>query len=304
MRRSLPAGALDFALNFVPGFAAGVLLGWGPLAAAFLGGITLVTSSSVAAKIFADLGWVGSPESRFVLSVSILEDLAMAAYLPALGGLLIAGEGLAGLGTAVVAVALVIVVLSLARRFDVGLGRVIFSRSDEVLVLTLVGFALLVAGVAESVQASAAIGALLAGIVLSGPAARGARPLLSPLRDLFAAIFFAFIGLSVDPADVWRAAAPAVVLAAIGVGTKAATGWFGARGLDAGARIRGGTVLVARGEFSLALAGLAATAEVDPRLPPLAVAYVVILAVVGPIAARLADAATRPRGKPAAMEPD
>jgi CPA2 family monovalent cation:H+ antiporter-2 len=304
MRRSLPAGVLDVALNFVPGFVAGLVLGWGSLAAAFLGGITLVTSSSVAAKIFGDLGWVGSPESRFVLSVSILEDLAMAAYLPALGGLLIAGEGLAGLGTAILAVGLVIGVLLLARRFDVGLGRLIFSRSDEVLVLTLVGFALVIAGLAESVQASAAIGALLAGIVLSGPAARGARALLTPLRDLFAAIFFAFIGLSVDPSDVWGAALPAVIVAAIGFGTKAATGWWGARDLDAPARIRAGIALVARGEFSLALAGLAASADVEPRLPPLAVAYVLILAILGPIAARIADVTTRPRERPATMEPD
>ncbi len=302
MRRSLGAGVLDLTLNFTPGFVAGLVLGWGPLAAAFLGGITLVTSSSVAAKILGDLGWIGMPESRFVLSISILEDLEMAAYLPALAGVLIAGEGLLGFGTAMIAVGFVVGVLLLARRFDVGLGRLIFSHSDEVLVLTLVGFALLVAGVAESVQASTAIGALLAGIVLSGPAAHGARGLLSPLRDLFAAIFFAFIGLSIDPAAVWSAALPAALLAAVGIVTKLATGWWGLRELGRPARIRAGVVLMPRGEFSLALAALAAAAGLEPRLTALAVGYVLCLVVIAPIAARVAEGATsndrRPRLEP------
>ncbi len=48
---------------------------------------------------------------------------------------------------------------------------------------------------------SAAVGAFLVGIALSGEVAHGARNLLSPLRDLFAAVFFVFFGLSTDPAD-------------------------------------------------------------------------------------------------------
>ena len=74
-----------------------------------------------------------------------------------------------------------------------------FSRSDEHLLLTLLGLALLVAGLAEQVQASAAVGAFLVGIAVSGPAEHAARQLLTPLKDLFAALFFVFFGLQVDP---------------------------------------------------------------------------------------------------------
>lgn len=296
MRRSVPAGAMNLVLNYLPGFAAGLALGWGTLAAVFMGGITLVTSSSVAAKIMGDLGWIGSPGSRFVLSISIMEDLTMAAYLPALGGFLIGGVGILGIGSAVVAVSVVVGLLVAARRFDLGVGRLLFSHSDEALVLGVVGFALVVAGLAEAVQASAAIGALLAGIVLSGPAARTAGPLLTPLRDVFAALFFAVIGLSVHPADVWSAALPAVVLGIVSVATKVTTAlWGGAMsGLEPRERFRAASALIPRGEFSLALAALASTAAVHRDLPALAVAYVLFLAVVAPVAARAVDALTSP----------
>ncbi len=64
------------------------------------------------------------------------------------------------------------VFLAIAQRVDVGLSKILLSRSDEALLLTILGLAILVAGIAELVQVSAAVGALLVGIALSGPAAR------------------------------------------------------------------------------------------------------------------------------------
>jgi CPA2 family monovalent cation:H+ antiporter-2 len=187
LKRTARAGAVDVSLNFIPGFAAGLILGWGLVPALFLGGVTLVSSSGIAAKMIGELGWSGTPEARFVVSIAVIEDLAMALYLPVLGVLTIGGATLAGMGSALLAVGGVVVLLLFALRVEVGLSRVIFSHSDEALLLTILGLAILVAGVAELVQVSAAVGALLAGIVLSGPAAHGARQLLTPLRDLFAA---------------------------------------------------------------------------------------------------------------------
>jgi CPA2 family monovalent cation:H+ antiporter-2 len=173
----------------------------------------------------------------------------------------------------------------------VGLSRVVFSHSDEVLLLTILGTAVVVAGLAELIQVSAAVGALLVGIALSGPAAKGARAVLSPLRDLFAALFFAFIGLSVDPASLLPTALPAVLLAVVGTGTKLVTGWWGARRwrMDRTARVHAGVALMARGEFSLVIAGLAVASGLEPRLVSVTVAYVVLLAVVAPVLARLSD---------------
>jgi CPA2 family monovalent cation:H+ antiporter-2 len=288
MRRSAPAGLLDVALNFAPGFVAGLLLGWELVPALFLGGVTLVSSSGIAAKMIADLRWGGRPEARFVVSIAVLEDLAMAVYLPVLGFLATGGITLGGVGFAVLAVCGVIVLLFVALRLEVGVSRVLFSHSDEALLLTILGLAIFVAGIAEAVEVSAAVGALLAGIALSGPAAHGARQLLTPLRDLFAALFFAFIGLSVDPSDLPRVLAPAAALALAGAATKLLTGRIGGKlaGLSAPAGLRSGILLVPRGEFSIAIAGLGVAAGVEPKLAPLAVAYVLILATVGPVLAR------------------
>jgi CPA2 family monovalent cation:H+ antiporter-2 len=291
MRKSSRAGLLDFALNYSPGFAAGLVMGWGLVPAAFLGGVTLVTSSSVAAKILGDLGWIGNRETPLILSIAVMEDLTMTVYLPILGALLVGGATLAGMGSVALAIVGVVGVLALALRVDAGLSRLIFSHSDEALLLTILGLAVLAAGLAELVGVSAAVGALLVGIVLSGPAAEGARGLLAPLRDLFAAIFFAFVGLSVDPSSIPPVLGVALALAATGGATKFITGWWSGRwaGLWPRARARAGATLTARGEFSIAIAGLAASAGLEPRLAALTVTYVLILAVAGPIVSRFIE---------------
>jgi CPA2 family monovalent cation:H+ antiporter-2 len=214
LRSSRRAGLIDLALNFPPGFLAGLAFGWGVVPAAFLGGVTYVSSSGVAAKLLHDLGRMRNRETPVVVSVLVLEDLAMALYLPVLAILVADGDPTTAVALAVGAVAGVIVFLLVARRVDIGLSRLIFSHSDEALLLSILGFAVVVAGIAQLGSASAAVGALLAGIAVSGPAARSARNLLAPLRDLFAAIFFAFVGLSVDPATLPVQAVPAFVLAA------------------------------------------------------------------------------------------
>ena len=298
--RSARAAALDVILNFTPGFAAALILGWDPLAAAVLGGVTYVSSSGIVAKILHDFRRMGNRETPVILSLIVAEDLAMALYLPVLAGLLIGGGTISGLISAGAALAGVGLVLTLALRIEVGVSRLVFSRSDEALLLTILGLALLVAGVAESVQISAAVGALLAGIILSGPAAREARGLLAPLRDLFAALFFVFFGLTVDPAGIPDVLVPALLLAlATGV-TKFATGWWSARwaGVDVPGRVRAGTTLIARGEFSIAIVALAGTAIAEPSLNAVTAAYVLSLAVGGPLVSRAADAVMAARRRP------
>jgi CPA2 family monovalent cation:H+ antiporter-2 len=294
LRSSRRAGLIDLALNFPPGFLAGLAFGWGVVPAAFLGGVTYVSSSGVAAKLLHDLGRMRNRETPVVVSVLVLEDLAMALYLPVLAILVADGDPTTAVALAVGAVAGVIVFLLVARRVDIGLSRLIFSHSDEALLLSILGFAVVVAGIAQLGSASAAVGALLAGIAVSGPAARSARNLLAPLRDLFAAIFFAFVGLSVDPATLPVQAVPAFVLAALTAGGKVLTGWWSARrlGVDRSGRLRAGTMLIARGEFSIAIAGLGVAAGLAPRLASLTVAYVIILAIAGPLIARFVGTTT------------
>jgi CPA2 family monovalent cation:H+ antiporter-2 len=291
IRSQARIGVLDFVLNFTPGFVAGLVLGWGFVLAFVLGGVTYVSSSGIVAKVLSDQGWTGNRETPVVISTLVIEDLVMALYLPVAGVLLVGEGGPAALLPALVAIAVVGLVLGAATRIEVGISRLVFSRSDESLLLTILGLTILVAGAAEVFGLSAAVAALLVGIVLSGPAAEAAHGLLSPMRDLFAAMFFAFVGLSVDPASIPPVLLPACALAFVTLLAKFATGWIGAArsGIGLRGRIRAGAMLTARGEFSIAIAGLATASGVAQDFEALAISYVFVLAILGPILVRFAD---------------
>jgi monovalent cation:H+ antiporter-2, CPA2 family len=288
LKKGFSAGVVDFVLNFPPGLIAGLVLGWKPLPAALLGGVTYISSSGIIAKVLSDLQRLNNPETPGILSVLVLEDLAMAVYLP-LVGVLIAGGGPATIALSVsVAVLAVLVVLFIALRFGGALSQFLAHESDEIVLLTTFGIVLLVAGLAERFQVSSAIGAFLVGIAVSERIAEQSRRLLTPLRDLFAATFFFFFGLEVDPATLPAALPAAASLAVVSGLTKVITGYWTARrsGIDRSGCIRAGTTLVARGEFSIVIAGLGVV--VEPRLGSLSAAYVLLLAILGPSLARLA----------------
>ena len=84
LRRSRSPALSTRLLNAVPGAVLALLLGWGPVAAVALAGITWVSSSGVVAKMLRDLGRLGNRETPVVLAILVMEDLAMAFYLPVL----------------------------------------------------------------------------------------------------------------------------------------------------------------------------------------------------------------------------
>jgi CPA2 family monovalent cation:H+ antiporter-2 len=286
LKTQYPSGIVDFVLNALPGAVAALILGWGPVAAVALAGVTWISSSGVIAKVLGDLGRLGNRETPVILGVLVIEDLAMAVYLPLLTALL-AGLSLAGGSlTLLISLGTVSIVLYVALRHGRLISRAVSSDNPEMLLLVVLGLTLFVAGIAQELQVSAAVGAFLVGIALSGEVAEGAHNLLAPLRDLFAAVFFVFFGLSTDPADIPPVLVPALILAVVTALTKIATGWYAARraGIGPRGRLRAGGTLVARGEFSIVIAGLAV--GVEPRIGPLATAYVLILVIIGPLTAR------------------
>lgn len=288
LRTGLFAGVVDLLLNFPPGFLLGLFLGWTPIAAVLLGGVTYISSSGIVSKVLTDLGRLNNPETPSILSILVLEDLAMAIYLPLVAALLLGGGPQRMATSVAVAIITVLFVLFVALQFGERVSRFVAHESDEIILLTTFGAVLLVAGIAQKFQVSAAIGAFLVGIALSGPIAEQSHRLLAPLRDLFAAIFFFFFGLQVDPATLPPALPLAVMLAGLTASTKILTGYLVSKraGADNAGRYRAGTALVARGEFSIVIAGLGAGLE--PQLGPLAAAYVLLLAGMGPLIARLA----------------
>lgn len=288
LSRAFPAAILDFALNFTPGLVAGLLLQWKPLAAVLLGGVTYVSSSGVIAKVLAELGRLNNPETPTVLSILVLEDLVMIVYLP-LVAILLAGGGPARMALSVsLALVTALLVLGLAVRYGAPLSRVVAHQSDEIVLLTIFGAVLLVAGAAQRLQVSAAIGAFLVGIAVSGPMAERTYRVVAPLRDLFAATFFFFFGLQIDPATLPPVLPSAALLGIVTAVTKVLTGYWaaGRTNVDPRGRLRTGMALIARGEFSMVIAGLGAGLET--QLGPFSAAYVLFLAVLGPILARVA----------------
>jgi CPA2 family monovalent cation:H+ antiporter-2 len=288
LHSGFPSAILDLALNFTPGLMAGLLFGWKPLAAFLLGGVTYVSSSGVIAKTLSDLRRIENPETPAVLSLLVLEDLAMAVYLPVIAVLLAGGSRAKIAVSVLVAIATVILVLYLAVRYGRSLSRLAAHQSDEIVLLTVFGVVLLVAGISQRLQVSAGIGAFLVGIAVSEPMAEQTHRLLGPLRDLFAATFFLFFGLEINPATLPPVLRAAIWLALATLLTKLITGYLAARriGVDHRGRVRAAMALVARGEFSIVIAGLGA--GVEPRLGPLAAAYVLMSAVVGPLLMRTA----------------
>jgi CPA2 family monovalent cation:H+ antiporter-2 len=297
LRAHAPAGLVDGLLNFTPGLAAGLALGWGPLSAALLGGITWVSSSGIVAKALADLGRTRDPETPVVLSILVTEDLAMVVYLPVIGALLVGSGVYSAAASLAAAAAAAAVTLLVALRHGHRVARLVGHYSEEAVLLSGLGLVLIVAAFAERLGMSAAVGAFLLGVALSGEVADLTRILLSPLRDLAAALFFLFFGLSIDTGSLPAVLLPALGLAVVTAATKIATGWWaGLRaGLDRDARLRAGTALVPRGEVSIVIGGLGVGAGLHAELGPLTAAYVLVLALAGPLLMKYAGTRTAER---------
>ena len=288
VRRHAPSGVVDLVLNATPGALTGILLGLPLAGTVALAGITWISSSGIVARSLVDLGRLGFRETPSVLSVLVLEDIAMAVYLPILAVLLVGGSATSGALGVGISLVSVVTILVLSRRAGPHLERLLTHDSDEQVMLRTLGLTLVVAGLAERVGISAAVGAFLVGMAIPTATAEAARRVLDPLRDLFAAAFFLSFGYTTDPADLPGVLLVALALAVVTALTKIMTGWYaaGRDGVGPRGRWRAGLILVARGEFSLVIAGLAATAGI-PEVGRLAAAYVLILAVSGPVLARL-----------------
>jgi monovalent cation:H+ antiporter-2, CPA2 family len=286
LRRHVPSAVVDLVLNAVPGAVAGWLLGLDALAVLALAGATWVSSSGIVARLLSDLGRLGNRETPAVLSVLVLEDFAMAAYLPLLAVLAARGAWWQAILAVLVALGAVALAFVASQRWGHLLGRIVEHPEPEQLLLRVLGITLVVAALAELVKASAAVGAFLVGLTLTGAVADRARAVLTPLRDLFAAAFFLAIGLSVDPRDLLPLLPAACALAAATAATKVVTGGFAAyrEGVARRGQLRAGTALIPRGEFSIVIVGLAAGA--DGRLGALVTAYVFVLATIGPLITR------------------
>lgn len=267
---------LDLVINGIPGALIALVIGWGLQGALLLGGITYVSSSGIASELIRESGWARSQVAKRTVAVLVSEDLILAPYLPLLTSTIL-GVGLIS-GLISVSVALVITgfILLISVKRENFFSQVFRRYSASALLLTVFGSALVAAGAAGLAGFSGAIAAFLVGLLLTGEVATAVRTRLAPLRDFFAAIFFIFFGLSVDPSEIVKVLPLALLLTVLGGAGKFFIGWWTARDLqDPMSWRRVGSFLIPRGEFSVIIAGFSTTLAFTSEIKALTIAYVI-----------------------------
>jgi CPA2 family monovalent cation:H+ antiporter-2 len=281
------AGFFDVAVNFIPGAGLALLFGWGPLAAIALGGISYVSSSGIASELIRESGWRRSELSKRIVTILVFEDLALAPYLPLLSSLVLGLSAFAGLISVSIALIITGIILIISYRGKAQWSRILNPDVPSALLLTVFGSALLAAGVADLAGFSGAVAAFLVGLLLTGEVANTVRGRLGSLRDLFAAIFFLFFGLSTNFADLVEVFPAVVAFVTLGVAGKFAVGWWIARDMnDKSMWIRAGAFLTPRGEFSMVIAALAGPVVLSVSLQAITLSYVFATAIIGSLVIR------------------
>jgi monovalent cation:H+ antiporter-2, CPA2 family len=280
-------GTVDLVTNAGFGLVVGIAAFGPSLAGLVLAACIYVSSSAIAVKGLIDFRRLGDDETDLVLAILLFEDLVIAFML---GFAAAGGEGPSDT-LVVVATALAFVTLGLAasRWLSEPLDQLLDRLPVEFFLLGVFGFLVGMAALAKEVGLSEAIGALMAGIVLSETSVREQiEERFFSFRDIFAALFFFVFGLSIDVSafgDVGWIVAFAVVVTIVG---KIGAGWVAGRvgGFTSRQSFNAGVALVAHGEFTIILAQLASEnssiTEVDRTdLVAFAGLYVLVTATIG-----------------------
>lgn len=194
-------------LTIAGGIAAGLMLGWGLLQGMFFGAALAASSSMVILKTLLDRGEIASGHGRLLLSMAIVQDLIVVVLVVALPQLMSLQTGLPPLEVALdVGLTLFKAALFIAASLAVGLrlvpwimGHVTRMRSSELFIVTAAVLALGAASVSTLLGLSPALGAFVAGLVLSeSEFDHRVIAEVVPVRDLFATLFFVSVGMLID----------------------------------------------------------------------------------------------------------
>jgi monovalent cation:H+ antiporter-2, CPA2 family len=286
-RHVLSGGVIDLGLNGVLGLAVGVVAFGFSFAALILAAAIYVSSSAITVKGLIDFRRLADDETDLVLAILVAEDLVIAFVLGfASGG---GGELASTLAIVAKALAFVTAALALSKWASGPIDRFLDRLPREIFLLAVFAFVFGMAAIAEELGLSEAIGALLAGVVLSDTSVREEiEERFFSFRDVFAALFFFVFGLSIDVGEFRKVAwllAAAVLVTLVGkIGTGQLAGRLG--GFSPRRSFNAGVALVAHGEFTIIIAQLASTNDaIDPgqraRLVAFAGLYVLATATIG-----------------------
>jgi CPA2 family monovalent cation:H+ antiporter-2 len=252
-------GGLQVALTLAVAGAAALALGLSPVAALALGGALAMSSTAVLVKLLADRGAVDSSHGRQVVGVLLFQDIAVVPLLVLIPSLSGSAEQMAGaLGIAFLkATAMLLLVLFVGQRlmgrwFDI----VARGKSSELFMLNVLLIVLGLSFATELAGLSLALGAFVAGMLISETAYRHhVQEDIKPFRDVLLGLFFVTVGMQLDWSIIgerWFAVLALLVgiLSLKGVIVGLLAKWFGA---SSGDSLRVGLWLCAGGEFGFVL---------------------------------------------------
>ncbi|BBU28161.1 sodium:proton antiporter [Burkholderia sp. THE68] len=293
------AALSEIVLMIWVGYEIGRWFGWNAMDSLFLGAMLAISSTTIIVKALSELGMKGEHFAQIVFGILIVEDILAIAMLVLLSG--IAQTGSVSAGVAVVTlgklllfmtVSLVIGILTVPR----ALNYVARAKSDEMLLVTVLGFCFGFCLLVVKLDYSIALGAFLIGAIMaeSKHLAR-IEHLIAPVRDMFSAIFFVTIGLLLNPTVLVDYAWPiAVITIAVVLGkiVSCGLGTFLA-GKDGRTSMRVGMSVSQIGEFSFIIASLGLSLKVTSSfLYPIAVAVSALTTLFTPYLIRAADPLT------------
>ncbi|MDK2742504.1 MAG: cation:proton antiporter [Nitrospira sp.] len=200
---ALAGGPLGILMSIGLATVVGSLIGWPTIQSIVIGAVISMASTMVLARLLVDRGELRSKHGRVMIGITLVEDVAvvgMTVLMPALGEfdsgrLLLIGQAL---GKALLI--LVPVGYLGAKVIPPIMTHVARTQNQELFLLVTLAISLGTAAVTQMVGLSLALGAFLAGLIISA-SDYGHETLarLLSLRDAFVALFFVTIGILIDP---------------------------------------------------------------------------------------------------------
>lgn len=288
----IKGGTLYVGLNFLRGLAFGWIFFHAWPEAFVMAGITGISSSAIITKLLLDLKRAANRETEFILGILVFEDVFLAVYLSVLSGLLVSGGNIAVMEIIpgiIIIFAFIITIITFGRRIGALLEPRLSVKSAESFVVIIFTLLLLTAILVEAIHIAEAIGALLLGLILAETVhSKRVIQFISPMRDLFGAVFFFSFGLDIDYRLFGGAVYITLAALAMTVAGNVITGLLAA--WIAGYKARRGFnvafTVMARGEFAIIVASLAVANGINEIFPAFAALYVLLLAFISPVLAK------------------
>ena len=295
---ALIAALLEILLLFWAGYEIGRFFAWPMLDSIFLGAMLSMSSTTIIIKVLSELGKMKERFAQLIFGILIIEDILGIAMIALLSGIAMTGRlsvGDVGLTLGKLGIFLAVTLVAGLLFVPRLIGYVGRFKSNEMLIITVLGLCFGVSLLATKLGYSVALGAFVIGAVIAeAREIHRVETVLEPVRDMFSAIFFVAIGLLINPKMLIAHWQPVVVITLAVIAGKVLTCSFGAfiGGNDTRTSLRVGMGLAQIGEFSFIIASLGVTLKVTSDfLYPIAVAVSAITTLLTPYLIKSADGA-------------